>query len=78
MLLLVLLLPALAHTDGVMCEVGLCGEVGQTQRVRESLTLIPASLEKTRLSLRNRGVTFLGRGLEEVDRVSGSRWWYIF
>lgn len=35
MLLLVLLLPALAHTDGVMCEVGLCGEVGPTQRVRE-------------------------------------------
>lgn len=89
---LLLLLPALTQAEGIMCEVRLCGEEGKQrtgrrdEKKRERLsavpvrsqTLIPASLERTRLSLQNPGVAFLSRGLEEVVYTMGSHQCYIF
>lgn len=92
MLSLLFLLPALTQAEGIVCEVGLCGEGGkqrtgrrdEKKRERQSAvpapsqTLIPASLERMRLSLQNPGVAFLSRGLEEVAYKTGSHQCYSF
>lgn len=52
---LILLLPALAHAEGIMCEVGLCGEEDKQrtgwrdEKKRERLSAMPDPLEEDKV-----------------------------